>query len=191
MKSILSISVIAICVGLYFVYIKPLSLEVKVLSAKKQEYVDVLNRVKEIKEKRDQVFADYDSISSEERDKLNKIIPEKLNPVFMLNDLSVLGSKYGISIRDFRVSESGGNSGGDELIAGTNPGEIYKTSTVTMRLQGEYRAFLNFMSEMESALSLIDIVSLDIRGGGSTSGGRVSQVLPLDYSLEAKIYSLR
>ena len=98
MKSIFSILIIAVCIGAYFVYIKPMTVEVKVMSAKKEELTTLLNRVKEIKEKRDAVYLDYSSIPADQIDRLNKVIPETFNPVVTLNNLSDLAKKNGMQI---------------------------------------------------------------------------------------------
>lgn len=185
MKSILSIFIISVCVGAYFIYIKPLSADIKVLNVKKTEYNDVLNRVKEIKEKRDQLLSQYDNISLEDLDKLNKIIPESINSVILLNNLNNVGSKYGIAVKDYKVTEP--NIENVEVVVAENPNEIYKTNKVTMTITGQYHQFLAFIDEMESSLTLFDIVSLNIKPVLNQGVG----ANVMDYVLEANVYSLR
>ncbi len=192
MRPLLSIFVIAICVGAYFMYIKPMSVEVRVLNAKKAEYNHLLNTVQEIKEKRDAVLLDYNTLSPEEIDKLNKIIPATLNPVLYLNDISSLALKNNLLIKDYRVAD---NQNGVITATETVSVNSYKTTNITIRVSGSYQQFLNFMNEIESALSLTDVVSLKIDAPGSgtmsPSGQIKNVVLPLDYTLEAKVYSLK
>lgn len=183
MRPLISIGVIAVCIGAYFVYIKPMTVDIKVHSLKKDEYNNVLNRVKEIKEKRDSILADYNSIPQSDIDRLNKIIPEKLNSVLLLNDLSVLGAKYGVTIKEFRVTDNSSNN--DSIVS--NSGSVYKTSNVGMRMTGEYLQVLNFLWDVESGLSLIDVVSLSVKPEANSA--RNAQLA--DFILEASIYSLR
>ena len=182
MRPLISIGVIAVCIGAYFVYIKPMTVDIKVHSLKKEEYSNVLNRVKEITEKRDSILADYESIPQTDIDRLNKIIPEKLNSVLLLNDLSVLGAKYGISIKDFKVTDNNSNS--DSIVSSS--GSIYKTSSVTIGMKGEYIQMLNFLWNVESGLSLIDVVNLSVKPVADSKGTQL-----VDFTLEANIYSLR
>lgn len=185
MKSILSIAVIAICVGMYFMYIKPMTVDIKLLTAKKDEYTQVLNRVKEIKEKREAVLAEYNSISAEEVDRLNKIIPEKVNSVALLNNLSAIGERYGVAIKDYKLSEA--DASGRDVLGTGAPGS-YKTTTMSMHLIGRYDQFLNYLEDIEYSLSLIDVVSLNIIPGAPSKTGEAGQ---MDFTLEANTYSLR
>jgi len=185
MRSILSIGIIAICVAMYFVYIKPMTVEVKARKAEKEEYTKVLTRVDEIKVKRDNIIAEYNSISPEEIDRLGKVVPEKINPVALLNDLSVIGSAYGIIIKDFKVTDSDNTS--RDVVGSEIPGS-YKTSRITMNISAQYEEFLNFLEEIEYSLSLIDIVNLNIVPGEFSKSGAPG---PMQISLEANTYSLR
>lgn len=185
MRSILSIGIIAICVGMYFVYIKPMAIEVKARKLEKEEYTKVLTRVDDIKAKRDSVIAEYNAISPEEIDRLQKIIPEKVNSVALLNDLSVIGSTYGIVIKDFKVAETQ-NTNQDVVSGGSSGG--YKTSHITMTIIASYESFLNFLEDMEYSLSLIDIVDINITPGSPTKSGGPG---PMQIIIEADTYSLR
>ncbi len=185
MRSILSIGVIAICVGMYFMYIKPLTVEVRARTAEKEEYTKVLTRVDEIKVKRDNIIAEYNSISPEEIDRLQKIIPEKINSVALLNDLSVIGSKYGVVIKDFKVSDSD-NASRDVL--GSEVSGSYKTTHITMNISAGYEGFLNFLEDIEYSLSLMDVVNLNIVPGSLAKNGAPG---PMLIALEANTYSLR
>ncbi len=185
MRSILSIGVIAICVGMYFMYIKPMTVEVKARRAEKEEYTKVLTRVDEIKTKRDNIIAEYNSISPEEIDRLNKIIPEKINSVSLLNDLSVIASAYGITIKEFKITD-GDNASRD--VVGANVSGVYKTSHITMNVNANYEVFLSFLEDIERSLSLIDVVNLNIVPGPTLKSGAPG---PMQISLEANTYSLR
>lgn len=184
MKSIFSILVISVCIAAYFVYIKPLSVDVKALTAKKAEYTHVLNSVKEIKEKRDEILAQYDSISQTDIEKLNKIIPAKVDDVKLLNDLNNIGSKYGMIIKDFKSSDPNASASRDGVVE--NPDQIYKTTNINFTISGPYNKFLDFLSEVESGLSLLDVTHLVIKQETVQGGQQI-----LSYVLEANVYSLR
>lgn len=183
MKSLLSILVIAVSVGAYFVYIKPLTVEVKVQIAKKEEIQKVLNRVKEIKDKRDSIFEDYNSISTEDIEKLNKIIPETVNTVEIFNDLSTNAAQYGLAVTNYKAEN---NSSNNSAVTDTTVVEPYKKTNLTFTLKGQYTQFVEFLETIESSLRLIDIVQLGIKGGSSTG-----PITPLEYTIHATVYSLK
>lgn len=183
MKSSISLLIIAVCIASYFVYIKPMSAEIRGLNAKKDEYNNILDRVKEINEKRDAVSMEYDTISQEELDRLNKIIPEKIDSTILSNDVSSIARKYGMSLKEFKVV----NNGNANQIVESNSSETYKTTTVTMKLSGQYNQFLSLLEEMEYGLNLIDVTNLIIKQGSETNNLQAQ----MDYTLEFKTYSLR
>ena len=169
----------------YFVYIKPLSVEVRAKIAEKNSYTQVLNRVNEIKVKRDAIFAEYDSISLEEIDRLNKVVPAKINSVALLNDLSVIGARHNVSIKDFKVTDSE-NTNRD--VVGSEIAGSYRTTSMHITLLGQYEDFLKFLGDIERSLSLIDVVTLGILPGSPTKSGAAG---PMQITLEANTYSLR
>src|SRR3990167_2596777 len=93
MKSSLPFIIIAICIGLYFLYISPTITDVQALRDQKAEYTNVLEKVQEIKEMRDAVSATYNNIPSADLNRLSKIVPERFNSTLLANDLNNLASK--------------------------------------------------------------------------------------------------
>ena len=181
MKSYISILIIALSIGMYFLYIKPMSIEIRGLNAKKDEYQNVLDRVKEIKDKRDAILLEYNSISSEELERLNKIIPDEVDSALMSNDINFLATQNSLKLKEFKLSENNSDSR-EEII--TDTGSVYKTRVLSMRLSGSYAGFQAFLRDLESSLRLVDISSLSIKSDGVNNDS-------LDYSLEANTYSLR
>ncbi len=184
MRPILSVLVIIVSIGVYFFYIEPLTLEVRVQLAKKNEIERVLNRVREIKEKRDAVLSDYNSISEEDIKKLEKILPENINSVVILNDLNSVASQFGLVIKEYKADEVINNN---NSVSDGGPGDPYKKTKIIINVEGSYGQFLNFLTALESSLSIMDVVFLNIKG----SEGNVSIASPLQYTLEANVYSLK
>ncbi len=185
MKSITPIIVIAVCIAMYFMYINPTLLEVKALQVKKTEFSDVLEKAKELKEKRDSLLQEYDSIPQTEIEKLNKIIPATFNSESFANDVNVLATKYNLILRDFRVSEPKVEVR-DSSAVSTGTG-IYKTSLINMKVTGSYEQFIRFLSDVEQNLHLTDVTGLIIQANMGQKGTNAS----MDYSLELRTYSLR
>ena len=79
MKSFLPFIIIAVCVAMYFMYISPTWAKDQTLMAQKAEYTNVLDKIKELTAERDKAIAEYNSISPEDIDKLNKLIPAKFD----------------------------------------------------------------------------------------------------------------
>ncbi len=162
MKSILPLSLIGICIAVYFFYVSPTVGEVKTLRAKKAEYSNVLQKAQELKVKRDAILTEYSSLSEDEVSRLNKIIPDKFDTVLFANDIFSMASQSGLSFSDFKaVSPTTDSRSGVEVeVPDTS---LYKTNPVTFKLKGTYLQFLKLLPKFEASLHLMDITGLHIR----------------------------
>jgi len=157
--------------------------DIQTLSAKKAEYVNVLEKSKELKNKRDAVLTSYNSISEADVERLSKVIPYAFDPVLLANDINSIASRYGMDMKEFKVSESKAEIRGEVIIQEEEP--LYKTTSVTVTISGGFDQFLKFLKDIESSLHLIDVRSLSIKAPLTAQSG------VLDYSLEMNTYSLR
>lgn len=161
-----------------------MTVEIRLRAEEKKQYQNVLNRVKEIEIKRENLLSEYNSISETEIDRLKKIVPEKVNSITLLNNLNALAARYNLVLKDYKVSNS---DSGSRDVVDTSSTPPYKTTTISLSMSGQYEQFLSFLNELESALSLIDVVNLNIMPGISRPG----QSAQSDFTLEANTYSLR
>lgn len=185
MKLITPIVIILICFGLYYTYISPTVMDIKSLSLKKSNYDEVLQKVEEVKKKKDDLLAEYNSISSVGIDKLNKIVPETFNSVIFVYEINVMAGKNNLVVKDFKVNVQKTEDRQD--IINPQGGSVYKTSTVTFRLIGQYAQFISFLKDLESSLRITDVANLSIK----TIGGDKASNESLEYLLEMNTYSLR
>lgn len=185
MKFFIPFIVIGICIGMYFVYINPTITEVQTLSTNKTEYNNILEKIKELSEKRDAILIEYNSIPESDKARLNKIIPETFNPSLFANDINSMASQNGLSIREFKVNEP--KTEVREAIINQPQPTGYKTTVIAIKLNGQYSQFVKFLSNLESDLHLIDVLSLLIKPVGSGKSSDTS----LEYLLEVRTYSLR
>ena len=185
MKFALPFIIIAISVGLYFVYISPTIADIQALSEKKVEYNSALIGAGELKAKRDAVLADYNNISADNIDKLDKIIPATFNSVIFANDVNSIASRYGLSVKDFKIDPN--KTDLRDAIINQAQDQLYKTTDVTFTVEGQYTQFLQFLSDVESGLRVVDVTSLSVKN----LGGQTSPNSPMEFLLEMNAYSLR
>ncbi len=176
--------IIAISIAVYFVYISPTIDSVKLFRLQKSEQSNVLLKTREVAAKRDAILVDYNNISASDIDKLNKIVPDTFNPVLFANDISGIASAYGLVMKDFKVNEP--KTEIRDAIVNRPKGETYKTTVVTLRLQGQYSQFIKFLANLDLSLRLVDVASLSIKPIGLQNSSSSS----LEYLLEMNTYSL-
>ncbi len=186
MKFFTPIAVILVCVGMYFLYISPVSMEVKALVQKKNELDNVLQKAKELTQKREEVASAYNSISQTDIDRLNKIIPEKFDSVSFANDVNTIATQNALTFRDYKVSDSVAESQEPSVEQkGTLP---FKVSVVSFKVTGQYADFLKFLNKIETSLRLMDVTGLKVEQDPKLDKNSAAT---MQYTLEIHTYSLK
>ncbi len=194
MKALTPFLVIIVCVAMYFYYISP---ELGVIEAKRAEYAkykEVVDKVKDIQTLKDKLSSDYQSISEEDLNKLDKIIPKTFDSVIFANDLSALAAKHSLKLDQLKITyQKSEDSVNQDAQIGD---KVYKEVVSAFHLAGDYSKFLDFMVELEASLRLVDVNSLSIKSSApSTPDGKTGKVVEnknsMDYSIEIKTYSLK
>jgi Tfp pilus assembly protein PilO len=188
MRILTPLAVIAVCIGMYFLYITPSAVEVSGLIKKKNEYYDVLQKAKELTSKRDELATTYNSIPATDLDRLAKMVPEKLDPVLLANDVNALAVANRLKIQTFKTGT------GDERPAFVDPQEAlpYKVTSVSMVINGQYADFLKFLSGLETSLRLLDVVDMKVEApsDATVTGSKVINNA-MNFTLQINTYSLK
>lgn len=184
MKTFLPFIIIGICIGMYFMYISPTWAEIGTLTARKAQYTNVLDKVKELTAERDAAITAYNNIPADDIARLSKIVPSKFDPVLFVNDVNNLALKYGLNMKEFNTNLAN-TSSRDVVSEDTRP---YKTITVSLKVTGPYSQFIKFLKDVESSLHLMDVVNLSVTANVGTGKNPVDS--NPEYSLEIHTYSL-
>lgn len=185
MKSVIPFIIMALCISSYFFYVKPTMGVIAQKQAKLDEYNTVINKVKEIKVKREELETRYQNITEEDLNKLDKMIPAQFVSEYFVNDLNSVSSRYGMKISEMNITVPMNEEGTqDDTQAAT---EKLKVITAKFTLSGRFDQLLSFLKDLESSLRIIDVVNLSI--GGKDASSKDNQIL--SYSFEVKTYSLK
>ena len=194
MKALTPFILILISIGLYFVYISPTWTGIAEQKIKRDEYLNVVSKSEELRAKRDEVLATYNSISESDIARLNKLVPAKFNDVLFLNDLNAMATRYSLAVSNVKIDVPKDNANISNSSAPVVSVGTYKTITVTLSLKGDYAEFGRFLRELESSLQLMDVASLSVKSsGGSSSGSGVQKVSDnsYEYVMEIHTYALK
>ncbi len=159
MKLLTPVAIILVCVGMYYLYISPAAMEAKSLAKKEAELSNVLQQVKVLTIKRDEVATSYNSIPQADIDKLNKIIPSKFDAVAFANDVNTIAMQNGLGFQNYITSSPNqSNQDAGEVIDALP----YKTTEVSFKVIGKYQDFLKFLAIIEKDQRLMDVVGLKV-----------------------------
>lgn len=171
---------------MYFAYISPMFAEIGTYKNKKSEYDSVLSKVQELNSAREAAIASYNSIPGEDIDKLNKILPNKFDPILFLNDLGAITSKDGMNLTGFQSEQDTQTSQG--IVNSETEVKPFITNTANIKVTGKLSKFLPFLKDIESSLRLMDVTGLQISGTGTTKPGQEQE---MQFTLVIKTYSLQ
>ena len=176
-RFIFQIFLIIISIGLVVVYVNPTYKEIKNLNVENSEYSTALNTSKELGAIRDQKVEIYNSFTSEDLEKLKKMLPDTVDNVRLVMDINNLALSHDIVIKDTEVHTSDGQNQGKSDAQFNDPLE-YGFVTLDFSFTASYDDFMAFISDIKSSLRLVDIVSL----GMSTVDGE-EEVYKYDLSI--------
>jgi len=170
MNSIISLFLLIASVGIFFGYINPTygavtnmedikKRSIQELIQERDRYSDALNKTREIEHARTGLLERYNHIPLEDRERLEKLLPDHIDSVRLIIDVNNVASRYGMTLKNINLT-------GTEDVA-TAPGAIgpreqqYKSIGLRFSVVGTYDEFRSFMKDLERSLRLAD--ATDIR----------------------------
>lgn len=156
-----------IAVGLFFTYIRPAYDVLVAFQAQEKELDATFKETEQLIQKYDELMTNYSSISTEDKARLNKILPQEIDVVRLILDLDSLATKNNMEIISFEVPQldskyapvsrsrtASRNTSDDDSPIGS--------AVLTIECEGEYPDFKNFIYDIERSLLLMDMVALEI-----------------------------
>ena len=178
---------IIISVGVFFYFIDPQRLEYTKLSEVKIENEKRLEDVKTLEKEFAVLQEKYKKISNEEKEKLNKVLPETVDNVRLILDINNIADNYGIVIRNINVSggpigEEQENTQNTKRSTTENNNTAYGVISLGFSVVATYDVFKSFMQDLEKSLRVVDITDFSV----STGEGEF-----YNYSVKLNTYWLR
>ncbi len=164
-----------ICLGVFYTFIDPQYQKTKTLRAEAGDYSNVLKNVDGIAESRDVLLEKYQKIPKNDISRLEKILPDNIDTVRLAMDFDSIASKYGISIKDIRVTSARDNNA--TTVAQPVSGGLYEKVSVSFQFTSTYENFRKFVSDIEESLRITDIRSTSFN---STENGLYNYSVTID-----------
>lgn len=168
MGKYMPIILIIVSIAVFFMVIDPKYAEVKELRDQKERNDETLVLSKKLRERRDSLQQRFNNISDEEKDHLIKLIPETVDNVRLILDINNIAEEYGIIIKNIdvetqeTVTESTDSSGQKFIVSSENAIDNIGTITLAFSVSATYDVFIDFMTDLEQALRIVDIKEMGI-----------------------------
>lgn len=154
--SIIAFIVLTLSVGYAFIY--PSFNNINGLLDQKQNYLDSLDTVSNIENKKDELLTKLNEISEEDRKDIETILPSSFNFVKLISQIDSVASRYGISV-DAVTSQEVGSAIGNSIENAEAP-KTYSSAIVGFAFKSSYDQFNAFLLDLERSLRILDIKSV-------------------------------
>jgi Tfp pilus assembly protein PilO len=143
---------------LSFIYItNPIYQNIQVLQVQKTTYQGALDNAKKLLADYQGLITKYNAFSPESLDRLHKILPDTVDNISLVLEMERLGAENGMAITN--VQFDGAGIGGKSSSQSQNK-KPYNELNITFSTQSTYPNFVQFMSELEKNLRVVDFSSV-------------------------------
>ena len=169
MNKLMPIILILASVGIFFMFIDGQYKEVQGLMDQKNQNDKMLEDAKTLDKEFENLQKKYREIKVEDREILEKILPETVDNVRLILDINNIADNYGIIIRDISVTggpiaedDTGANNTASRNAA-NNLNQRYGTISLGFSVSAEYETFKAFLRDLEDSLRVVDIKDIGIQ----------------------------
>lgn len=194
-KGVMPIVLLILAVGIYFTFTKGRMDNINEIKTVNAGYEQALENVEKLIKVRDSVLKTYNSIDSNDRKRLDKIIPNNIDNVRLIIDVKGIGQQLGLPLRNVKTSatnssvSSGSGASATTVVNGklvstgsATDSDSYQTVTLSFEVSASYNQFLELLKAIESSLRILDITKISV----TTNDTNI-----YDYKVEVKTYWLK
>lgn len=193
-RNITATILIVLAIGIYVTVTRAQVAELQVIRATNSEYSTAIDNAERLIKVRDRVLKDYNDIKEEDRDRLDRMIPNTVDNIRLIIDMNSIGIKHGFSLRNIKANAnksekvSGVTSGVSTPRSSASRGEdtiptpTLDTVSISFSVTATYQQFIDFMRDLESNLRIMDMTKLTLTSNDSGT---------YDFGVELRTYWLR
>ncbi len=166
-----------ISVGVFVMVIDPTYKGNQLLIADREKLGEALDKARELKKVRDQLEERAGSISSDDLERLHRLLPDSVKNVRLVLDIDQIANRYGLTITELqfdknqqkvveKVVETQQGAYAKKVVVrddtrvGPESDSPLQSLSLEFTVSSSYGQFLNFLKDLEKSLRLVDIVGI-------------------------------
>jgi hypothetical protein len=175
-RNILSLLLIILSVGLYFTVTRGMIADAQAVKAVNDQYTSALNNAANLSNILTQVDAQWNSISADDRTKIDEMLPSSVDNIRLIIDLNNIAVRHGFSLSGVRAvaPDLGSASAAQGTLGLSASTPTLDKVQVTFGATAPYSQFISFLQDLEINLRVMDITDLSL--SASDSGNYSFQV---------------
>ncbi len=168
-RNVTAIILVVLAIGIYFTFTQSIIDAAGIEQGINNQYLEAIKNSETLIQQREKANKDYNSISAQDRDRLNKMIPSATNNIHLIVDLNDLAlNVHQFSLKNIKAEVINNPSQqGAPVSSGGVPGLIASTSLaqvkITFAVNATYQQFMEFLRDVQSSLRILDVSRLSVK----------------------------
>src|SRR3989338_2171480 len=159
-KTLISLFLIAGAAVIFFTESKNYFPEIKVLRKQVSSYNETINTAKKVRSSIDKTLGEYNAISQENVDRINKMVPSGAESMKLVIQIDDMMRKNGLTLTSIESKDVVDKK--SALGVSKNGSLSAEPAFLSMKAQGSYESFHSFVEKLEKSLRLMDVNSVKI-----------------------------
>jgi Tfp pilus assembly protein PilE len=169
-KTVISIVGLVAALGLFFYHTKPSYDSAQTLRTQIAEYDAALMKAAELQERKQALLNQFNTFKQEDRDRLQKLLPDHVDNVRLILDLDNIAARRGMALQNVVVSTPGTGQEVQTAVGSISSSkQKYDVLTTKFSTRGTYAAFQQLITDLETSLRIVDLVGLKILAAEGTA----------------------
>jgi Tfp pilus assembly protein PilO len=173
---------ILLSIGLFFMYIDPTYVDIKKTLTEEEKFDKALDKSKELEEIRDKLLLKYNAFSTDDLNRLTKLLPDNVDNVRLVLDIDHIASTYGMRIKNVNISVKDDKQDG---ILNLND-KLYESVELLFSITTSYDTLKQFIKNIEKSLRIVDVTDISFT---SLQGENINNLY--EYNIKLKTYWLK
>ncbi len=167
---------IALAIGIYFTFTRGMISQAKTVQAVNAQYTSAIENADQLISVREKILKSYGEISTADKERLEKMIPDTVDNIRLIIDLTSVGVRHGLTLKGIKATAATSANRPSAPVtqaASARPGSMMNPSSsiptptldsvsVSFEVTAPYLEFISFLQDLEANLRIMDISRLSI-----------------------------
>jgi Tfp pilus assembly protein PilO len=163
-RNVTALILIVLAIGVYFTYTSGQIDTLRSIQAVNSQYSAAIDNSVKLVKLRDSVLAQYNTISDGDKARLDKIVPNNVDNVRLIIDISGIAARHGLVAQGITTSADAKSSGtaAAQPAPSSSGGNGLSTVTVNFSVTTTYQNFITFLQDLERSLRILDVTGITL-----------------------------
>ncbi|HYF12995.1 MAG TPA: type 4a pilus biogenesis protein PilO [Candidatus Paceibacterota bacterium] len=144
-------------VSLFVLYTNPTYQSAKALQEEVRSYDAALDKSQELRKTRDQKIAAYNTFSAENKQRLERVLPDHVDSIHLIIDINSIAARHGLTLSNVELGDISDRAVARNPLAVGSSGEAVGSLDINFAVVASYEDFLALMQDIEHSLRVMDV----------------------------------